>query len=687
MDLYQQLNLKPVRSQPDVWISRLVILSNNTPDPLKIRDISLTRGLNIILAENIEDTNPTTEITGHSAGKTTFCRLLRYILGENTFGTKTGMELIQRSFPNGCVAAELHVQGQKWAVRRPFGGGRTYIKQDATIEELLKERGHPVSQDSYIREIGLESLLNELETGGIVRTGETIQWKHILSWCTRDQEARFQSLHEWRSPRSESDTPAFRFPKAGPLFVMRTVLGLFLPDELKGEERLAKLLREKEQLDKEIDEKKREPQFRVNLYDYQLRHLLKKIAPDESDIETRPFRSDGLFPEDLERLTTRIQEQIESDMAELEQECDSLQSTIDELGGKVQHLEIDLSELETLFNLNKASAVELDDGLSQRQKQRQDLQKHKDGLCPFGGILVSDCDHVINRQSSLSMSEFQDAKAMKVAEAVYVEESRKIEEQRASLQTNIDQLKDRRQTLQANRRNLITRIMRIQETLHDLLRTKDELIQWMGKQSRSDEFNEISDLHSKLNVTETEIAKIEEELAKMLLHHNQNRDLLATILSKIVRAVISSDNYDGEVVLDNRELSFRITYGPTMTGEAVETLSILLADLSCLVYNSVSDTAHLPGFLLHDSPREADLELRIYHSYMRFAVNLQEHFGSPEKCPFQYIITTTTPPPQELNTDSFVKLRLNAARESELLFRKNIRPSRMKTESLWDMSI
>jgi len=42
MDLYK--NLKPVRSEPNVWVSRLAILEHLTPTPVIIRDIALSRG-------------------------------------------------------------------------------------------------------------------------------------------------------------------------------------------------------------------------------------------------------------------------------------------------------------------------------------------------------------------------------------------------------------------------------------------------------------------------------------------------------------------------------------------------------------------------------------------------------------------------------------------------------------------
>jgi hypothetical protein len=108
-----------------------------------------------------------------------------------------------------------------------------------------------------------------------------------------------------------------------------------------------------------------------------------------------------------------------------------------------------------------------------------------------------------------------------------------------------------------------------------------------------------------------------------------------------------------------------------MSGEAVETLSVLLADVAALVYNTVSDKAHMPGFLLHDSPREADLDIGIYRSFLRFAASLHEHFEGAERCPFQYFITTTTAPPEDLRA-KYVKLQLNASDPDGLLLRRNI---------------
>ncbi len=683
MDLYKKLNLTPVRSEPNVWVSRLMIFSQITLTPIIIRDIRLSRGLNIIWAEEAEDDSQPAEITGHSAGKTTFCRLLRYVLGERTFGTKRAMDLIRRAFPDGYVAAELHIHGLRWAVRRPFGSGRmSYILSKASIEDLLEQRGHSVTQELYSQELGMEGLLAELETGEVVQTGESIQWAHILAWCTRDQEARFQNIYEWRSPRSEAEAPSFRFPKAGPLFVMRTVLGLFLPDELKGEERLAELYREKERLTKVIEEKRREPQFRVNLYDHQLRQTLKSFFPNEFDIASRPFRAGDLFHEDLEQLAAKAIKKTEVEIGDREQDRTTLQMQIDDFGAEIRKHEDELSKLEAFFSVDQAAIREHDVVLSNRDVKRKNVEDVIDNQCPFGNVLIRECSYVQRRQRILQITELQDAREIKMAETGRIEERKRIEEENERLRGTIKGIREEYGKTLKKRDILTTQIREKQEALHNLERVLDELVTWMQRRDQAGEYEEISQLRRKIDAVNSEIIKIESELTDLMQRHEKNRALIGSIFSGTVHSVLSSEDYDGKVSFDDRELSFRVTHGQAMTGEAVETLSVLLADISCLLYSFVVSAAHLPGFLLHDSPREADLGIKIYRSFVRLVSSLQEPFRASDSCPFQYIITTTTPPPPELNTDQFVKLRLSAGQTQGLLLKANIASPYQQNASL-----
>ena len=71
---------------PRLWVRRLVIWKE--PGGEKVRDISLRPGLNVIWSPDGADDAASAEqanAIGHGSGKTLFCRLIRYCLGEDRF--------------------------------------------------------------------------------------------------------------------------------------------------------------------------------------------------------------------------------------------------------------------------------------------------------------------------------------------------------------------------------------------------------------------------------------------------------------------------------------------------------------------------------------------------------------------------------------------------------------------------
>jgi hypothetical protein len=188
MSILSQLSQSPIKASTDVWIHRIALLSRIAPEPTYIREvITLRKGLNIIWAEEPESEDTGGDVAGHSAGKTTYCRIIHYVLGEKTFSNKANTQAIKRAFPTGYVAAELYVKGQRYAVLRPLGDNRnSYVLKDGTIEQVIKDRGEVAYQDNYPVKLGLNQFIDDFATGSVVRTNESIQWGHILAWCARD---------------------------------------------------------------------------------------------------------------------------------------------------------------------------------------------------------------------------------------------------------------------------------------------------------------------------------------------------------------------------------------------------------------------------------------------------------------------------------------------------------------------
>ena len=101
---------------------------------------------------------------------------------------------------------------------------------------------------------------------------------------------------------------------------------------------------------------------------------------------------------------------------------------------------------------------------------------------------------------------------------------------------------------------------------------------------------------------------------------------------------------------------------------AMESLKAIAFDLAATLM-SIEGRTVVPAFLVHDSPREADLGVSIYHRWFRFIASLEKLSAEP---PFQYIITTTTEPPQELRSSGFVVQTLHGAQPAERLLRREL---------------
>jgi hypothetical protein len=170
-----------------------------------------------------------------------------------------------------------------------------------------------------------------------------------------------------------------------------------------------------------------------------------------------------------------------------------------------------------------------------------------------------------------------------------------------------------------------------------------------------------------IETAEAELGRVREALAT---HRAQAADKIAHLSRRYddtLRALVPGE-VSGSLKLDGNGLNLRVSMGGDRTSAAIESLKIVAFDLAVLV-RSIEGETKLPAFLVHDSPREADLGRSIYDLLFHFAERLELAGGAPM---FQYIVTTTTSPPEALRKEPWVRLELHGAPPDQRLLRTDL---------------
>lgn len=647
--------------EPRLWIRRITIFKSSEIRHPPIRNIPFHRGLNIVWGvelpddAGINDAHPVT-LSGHSVGKTTLCRLIRYCLGESTYGNPAAISRIKNAFPGGWVGMELTVDGQEWSVLKPIGkSGDSKANQSITVEDLFDlERKENKYGDfmTYLR----SAMMSGLRASCPPNSEKPYEWKHLLAWLTRDQEARFQSLHDWRSTRSKSDTPKFQSPKEHALYLIRLVLDLVQDKELEASRALAENQTELNQLEIEIAELRREPEYRFNEQERALKQALhlpsgQQLNVDEFDLTSPVF---------LRR-------------SELNHSISDMQTKIAKIDQKMAEKRIWLAsydEQRRLFKDVMAVTEEASEAVGTEEPEDDTIQKLRELRgkdCSYGDVPFSECSYVQIRLAESGRIIDMQKKREEIRVASETERRLTIaEQQRKEHDKIVTLLNELREKLKED----IKEKTQKEKDLADI-RSQLRLLDYHLEQRKGAlDLIEGRVPNTKLESESARAADLREkivlqkrELENMLASYDQRRNIITSVYDALIKRALSN-SYSGELRLKG-ELQFNIEETTGLSGEAVETLALVLADVAAVICSCQGIGSH-PRFLLHDSPREADLDRHIYNRYLEAMRTLTDDYGGTEEAPFQYIVTTTSRPPE--NIRSSICLELKAHPETEMLF-------------------
>lgn len=616
------------RNEPRLWVQRLVIWEK--PGEI-IRDIRLRRGLNIIwspdpgaaAAELGRDAG-----SGHGAGKTLFCRLLRYCLGEDRFSNDELRKSIVETLPSGLVGAEIVLQGRKWAVIRPIGQTRKeYARQDISLEDLLNTKD---PSD------GIQPLVDALNTSlfpGPVGKCLPVDrsdaaWLLAVAWLARDQECRFDHILDWRHTKADSRSLAIGLSREQTLIVVRTFLGIIDEEELRLKSARDNLADEKRKLERNITYSQRR----------------------REEILSNLNRTQQLYAnliEGSELAASALREKVEEELKSLESEIDDLRHQ-DYAAKDRAALEAVLAEIAVMESkakdIENAGAIH-EEQLKALRGERANLTaaeiKARLGLvCPVCGVPI---DRALAEGCGLS-HHFRDPASIAAEKRDLAGQMRDCSQAIAGCNHLLSEYGSSLRDLRLREAELRSSIKEYEKNSAD--RQRNTRQQWYSAKQLLQQAQEQQTIWTSIESTQGELARLsrrDQEIAEQQsgLRHKHHVYLarFEALFTYVCQAALGS-SVPASVTLSGQGLQTHVDVG----GMAMESLKAIAFDISAILM-AMEGHAYLPAFLVHDSPREADLGEAIYHRLFRLMQKLERASQPPT---FQYIITTTTTPPQDL---------------------------------------
>lgn len=659
MPILEHADPRSNRTEPLVWFRRIVLFESL--DPLtEIRDVKLGTGINIVWGIEEESDDDGFQ-PGHGVGKTTFCRLIRYCLGETAFGQETAMHEIRNTFPDGYVAAVLRVNGIDWAILRPFGHHRaSYAATDVTIEQLIDDKPSRQSYPEFIKQIA-GVCLDGIRSDSVLTGGASIQWGHLVAMIARDQEARYQSLWHWRSTRSASGTPRFQQPKVDALLCLRSVLGLLPDEETELQRRLQSLETQLAGVEQDINERRREP-------DYWTRHLRRNLRDDFSIEEAMDAPLDANDMYGLPQL-------VERRVSALETERDNAINELATLNPQILMAAAALQEPAEMQEQEQAAAEVTDAGTKSLLKSIEELRMIRRSitdaqysLCKYGQISIGDCSYAQQQLTEIDDQMRAEQQQQLPATAERDQVAAELRERAARKEVLIQDLRNKLDELLARQTDLNDQRQQCDREIGVVRRVLQRLQDWEEIRSGQKPDSKLGELLGQQESLVGRQDAAKSRLANLLSAQNNSIQGIRDVYDRLVKTALSPD-FTGRVRLSRDGLEFQIVRGENLSGEAFETLSILLADIAVSVLGAQNMARH-PGMLLHDSPREADLGAKIYSRLLSCVADVANELRRDGECPFQYVLTTTTPPPAALRKKSTTRLKLGG--DDGVLFRRQL---------------
>lgn len=628
-------------ARPRLWVETLWLLDSLTAQQ-PLREIPLQRGLNLIVSP------PGTGSAGHGVGKTAFCQLLRFVLDDPLWsdGSTLRDELLQsRELKEGAVAARVHVGGETWTVLKPWLHQKHY-RASRTADWRQLAANDAENEFSAYQAALRQHLVDILPIQELPTSKQPIEWHQILAWCSRDQNARYHNYYQWRA-----DGVRFSLPAKSPAALMQIMLGL-LHD--------ATTLRDLDSTAKEMEGQKSQLQALREEPARLLKHVRRQLTRRLNVSAATPFRQDGLlehpnligiakqrhdaYQQELRAIETERQGFAADHQAWVERRA-PLKSVMDLLANEIEQVEAliagDIQRVEDL------------------QNEASSLQQRLPTRCDAGNLLLKDCSYVIERIEQTQIDRKQRI-------ALHQRSKESLESELLPLRSRLDELEVEVAPITAqlaaiDRQNTELDARYAQSLSADQLLSEaiEDYEHYESVASGRSQSTDIVAVERKLESTQRRHEQLQIQLEKEREAAKGRRRVISDSMQAVAKSLPS---FRWGVFNDeDKYRNHPFQMGP-MHSTTFKVLEILAGDIACLLDSSTAQSFH-PGFLLHDSPREAEMSEAILWS-------LLGHVASSGSDSFQYIVTTSTEPTEAFKP--FERLRLSSDNEDGLLLRSRL---------------
>lgn len=649
------LATNPVRRQPRLWVETVWLVESREPQVIT-RTIALHTGLNIVWAkESAPNDAPGLASAGHGVGKTSLCLLLRYVLGDDAPAIAALRSKAAGSFPKGGVAAKVHVDGATWLVFRPYGlYSQSLGAQQVTLEQLL-QGAEQNDFDGY--GLALEQFsIGRLAARSLPGTNQQLEWRHLLAWCIREQRTRFDGFYHWR----EGEGLGFKRPRRDPPLLVGSVLGLMdlkLDELLRGIDAKQKQLEESKE---RIAELERTPAFALAHAERQLRMKVRAELEEPVFMTTVGESVEARVKASLQRALLD-ERRWETEVSVAEDALAEAQMYLKQLVKARELAKVEADLAKSLVEANREDFERL-------TKVREKLES-LEGRCDHGDVEFNECQHIQEHKSAVSISWFQDGRQAKADASVLAERYQARKRDLAGVESAVSRQGEVVRQKKAELHRLRVRIATSESARGYLQQAWDELQALYVKRAQGGDTEELVEARKNLQEFEAELGPLRTAELSRRTQQSSRVDAIGALTGAVSSRLLGAAG-QARFLPGNEVRPFEVARG----GEAYQVLEVLLGDIVCLLDSAVSEASHHPGFLVHDCPREADMSARLYRDFFLAITESADLLGKDGVVPFQFIVTTTSAPPNELSGAPHVVLELAPGSDESLLFKRQLAP-------------